>query len=77
MANLENGIKKALIEYGAMNENWRLEITDKKIIGNSDYATISVMIFKPRCRKPCMMWELHVNIVREFVDFERSIFARL
>jgi len=77
MANIENKIKNALVEYGAMNENWRLKITDKEIIGNSDYANISVEIYKPRCRKPCIVWTLVTNIVREFVDFERSTFVRL
>lgn len=77
MKTIENGIKKALVEYGAMNENWRLKITDKNIIGNSDFASISVEIYKPHCRKPCIVWTLVANIVKEFVDFERSTFVRL
>lgn len=74
---LMDGLKNALVGYGAMNENWRLKITNKQIISNSDFANITVEIYKPRCRKPTIVWELLVNIVREFVDFERSTFIRL
>lgn len=77
MTKIENGIKKALVEFGAMNENWRIEITDKYLIGNSDYANISVEIYKPHCRKPCTVWVLVANIVTEFVDFKKSTFIRL
>ena len=77
MTSIESKIKNALVEYGAMNENWRLKITNKGIISNSDYASFTVEIYKPRCRKPCTEWTLIANIVREFVDFGKSTFVRL
>ena len=77
MTHLENGIKEALVEYGAMNDNWRMKITDKEIIAYSDWAKVEIEIYKPRCRKPCIIWTLAINMVKELVDFERSTFVRL
>jgi len=76
MSNFENQIKNVLVERGIMLENWKIKITDKKIIGNSDWAKVEVEVFKPRCKKPCITWTLVVNMVKEFVDFEKSTFVR-
>lgn len=46
-------------------------------ISNSDYANISVEIYKSHCKKPCTEWVLVANIVRVFIDFGRSTFVRL
>lgn len=69
----ETALRKSLIEYGAMCENWRLELgeTRRSNVG-SDWFTCEVYIYKPFAKKPCLLWELLVNEVRKIVDFEKS-----
>ena len=74
---IEDKVKSTLINYGAINENWRIKITDVEIMPNSDWAKVAVKIIKPRCRKPCIIWTLTMNMVRGLTDFEKSTFVRL
>lgn len=73
MTKLESGIKIALIDYGAARENWRVKVTGYDQVGiNSDFVRVYVDIYKPRSRKPDVIWDLCVNIVKELVYFDRS-----
>ena len=69
---LKQGIKNALIEYGAIEDNWRICIIDKEIIGKSDWAKITVNITPPRKRKPCICWEISINIVKNQIHWDKS-----
>ena len=74
MAEYMEGIKNALVDYGAMFDDWKVEYLDSVRVGNSDIVYIMVGIIKKRCRKPFMVWNLKVDIVREMVYFDCSSF---
>lgn len=77
MKNLMEGIKIALVDYGAMLEDWKLSFVEAERIGNSDMINVTVTITKKRCRKPFMIWTLRIDEVRELVYFDRSTFEYL
>lgn len=68
----ENALKKTLIEYGAMCENWRLKLGEIKRNAGADWFTCKVYIYKPHAKKPCLLWELLINEARKVVDFGNS-----
>lgn len=72
--SIEQHMRNALINYGAINENWRIKIIDKEILPYSDWVKVTVEVYKPRCRKPCTIWTLASNMVRGITDFEKSTF---
>ncbi len=72
---LENQIKQALVNYGAMGENWRMKVTNREIIGRSDWAKVVVEITAPKKRKPCTKWELAINIARNQIHWDKSTFC--
>ena len=67
------GIRNAMDDRGITGPGYRIFVTDRKIIGNSDYAEVIVDVFEPRKRKPCMIWALRINIVRGTIHWDRSI----
>ncbi len=69
---MESKIREALIEREIMGENWKMKIANKEIIGRSDWAKIIVEITAPKKRKPCIAWELAINIVRGQINWEES-----
>lgn len=69
---LTQGIHDCMDERGITLTNWRIKIVGREIIGNSDWATVTVEVYKPRCRKPCVVWMLAINIVREQIYWDRS-----
>lgn len=75
--SVEQMIINALLSYGAIDENWKIKITDIENLQHSDWAKVTTEIFKPRCRKPYAIWELVVNTVRNITDFEKSSFTRV
>lgn len=74
--SIENKMKIALVNYGAMNEDWRIKVISVET-DYSDWAKVIVEVYKPRHKTPCTCWTLFANMVREFVDFERSEHIRL
>lgn len=74
MLNLENAIKEIFIEREIMLPNWKIQITDKEILGKSDYAKVTVDVFKPRKKKPEITWILTINMVREQIHWDKSEF---
>lgn len=73
---IEEYAKNALVNYGASLEDWRIEILD--VTSNtSDWATVTCTVTKKKCRKPFVIWNLKMNMVRNIVDFEKSTFFYL
>ncbi len=68
----ETALKKCLIEYGAMGENWRIKLGEIKRNAGADWFVCDVYIYKPRAKKPCLLWELRINEARKVVDFGNS-----
>ena len=74
--NKLEGIKEVLIERGIMNDDWRMKIINREIIANSDFGKITIEIYQPRKRKPCIVWELTIYIPRNQIYFDKSTFYR-
>lgn len=77
MKKLESQLKQTFIDMELMPENWRFKVTEIKTYENSDCADVTVSLTKYRCRKPCIIWYLNINMVHETVDFNKSQFVRL
>lgn len=75
--NCEQQMRNALLNYGAINENWRVKLTHKEILPFTDYAKVIVEVYKPRCRKPYGICHMYVDTVRGITNFERNTFIRL
>lgn len=76
MTEFEQNIFDVFIDRGITLPDWRIKIASKEIIKNSDYARVLVEVYKPRKRKPCIVWDLCVNFVREQINWDHSTFAR-
>lgn len=72
-----NNFKRVLVETGRMAEDDKLNLVEISGNAGSDYRTVVLEITKKRCRKPYMVWDLYVNMVRELVFFDRSHFEYL
>jgi len=73
----ESNIHNVLAEKGIAGLDWRIKIISKEIIGKSDFAKVLVEVYEPRKRKPCMNWDLCINIVREQIYWDKSTFVYL
>jgi len=78
----EKKLHEAFDEIGVTLPNWRIKITNKELIRNrygqwTDYATLTVDIYKYRCRKPTQRRYLTVNTVKGYIDLERSTYINL
>lgn len=75
-AKLANGIKTAMVDTGRAAENWRVEVTGYDWAGNnSDYVRVYVNVYKPRSRKPDIIWDLCINAVKDLIYWDRSTFT--
>lgn len=74
---LETAIFNVFTERGITSSNWRIKVTNKEIIGQSDFAKVKVEVYEPRKRKPCMFWDLYINIVKEQIHWDKSTFNYL
>lgn len=75
-SKLEEGIRNAMDERGITNpnESWRIKITNRYIINNSDLANVTVEVYKPRARKWAVIWILRINFVRNIIQWDKSTF---
>ena len=74
-AELAEGIKAAMIDTGRAAENWRVEVTGCDRVGNnSDYVRVYVNVYKPRSRKPDVLWDICINAVKELIYWEHSTY---
>lgn len=74
---LQEQLKNAMIEYGAIAENWRIKIIAIERIGNSDYANVVIESYKPRNRKPDYAHTLFIDTVKELIFWDRSTCDKL
>ena len=75
---LEDGIKAAMIDTGRAAENWRVRVTGWDKVGhNSDYVRVYVSAYKPRSRKPDVLWDICVNIAKNLIYWEHSTFVNI
>lgn len=56
-------------EYGVTGPKWRLKITDRKIIKNSDFAEIVFEVYPPKTRK-AYHGTIKINFVRGTVYWD-------
>lgn len=77
MEKLLEGIHKCMDEKGITAPGYRINIVERQIIGNSDWAYVTVNIFLPRKRKPTLCWKLAINFVRNIIDWDKSSFFYL
>ena len=77
MIDFEKALHEAFNEKGITLPDWRIKITNREIIGHSDWAKVTVEVYKPRKRKPEIIWELAVNIVRDQIHWDKSNFYRM
>lgn len=72
---LAEGIKAAMIDTGRAAEKWRVQVTGCDRAGNnSDYVRVYVNVYKPRSRKPDMLWDICINAVKELIYWEHSTY---
>lgn len=71
---LAEGIKAAMIDTGKAAEKWRVQVTGCERVGNSDCIRVYVNVYKPHSRKPDVLWDVCVDIVRELIFWEHSTF---
>lgn len=72
---LAEGIKAAMIDTGRAADKWRVEVTGCDRTGsNSDYVRAYVSVYKPRSRKPDVLWDICIDIVRELIYWEHSTY---
>lgn len=74
-AELAEGIKAAMVDTGRAAENWRVTVTGNERVGNnSDYVRVYVNVYKPRSRKPDVLWDICIDAVRELIYWEHSTY---
>jgi hypothetical protein len=74
---IEEMIKNVFVETGRAQSNWKVVVTDKNLLSaGSDYVIISVDVIRPRCRKPCVKWQLMVDTARGNIHWDKSDFVR-
>lgn len=72
---LAEGIKAAMIDTGRAGEKDRIKITGREpIYTGSDKYNVFVELYKPRSRKPDMLWTICVDCVRELIYWEHSTY---
>jgi hypothetical protein len=64
-------------EMGITLPNWKISLVSEEIIGRSDWAYVTVEIYKPYCKRPCQIRKLAFNFVRKIIDLEKSSFTDL
>ena len=72
---IAEGIKAAMIDTGRAAEKDRIKITGREpIYTGSDKYNVFVELYKPRSRKPDMLWSVCVDCVRELIYWEHSTY---
>lgn len=74
MTNFEKAFKDALVDRGIIGSDWRLQIIERRIIGNSDYANVSFASYPPRKHNP-YVGSVKVNFVRGNVYWDTYTFS--
>ncbi|WP_304584429.1 hypothetical protein [Acutalibacter muris] len=74
---LLDALHKAMSQYGAIKPNWKISVASIENTNGSDWATVNVNIFRPRCRKPYTVWALAVYMPRDQIWWDKSTFVNL
>ena len=71
---LEDAIRSAMDEHGVTGPGYRIKVvwTETLNQGSSDWATVTVDVYRPRYRKPCVTWELAIWIPGNTLYWEKS-----
>jgi hypothetical protein len=75
MNELEKRIIAAMIETGRAAPGWRFKIQSIDGPQYSDWATITGVLIKKRCRKPIMGWEIACYKPKSQIWWDRSRFV--
>ena len=70
-------IRKAMDEHGITGPGYRIKVTGIDNAAGSDWATIHVDVIRPRCRKPCVAWDIAYYMPRDQIWWDRSSFTNL
>ncbi len=71
-------IYDALKEHGAIGPTWRIEIGNRDLNPiDSDWVTVSVDVYKPRCRKPQGCWHLAIYMPKDEIHWNKSQYVNL
>lgn len=73
----EEKARNALLNGDYIPESYRVEFLRLCIYSNGLFAELIVYVYKPRSRKPDIMWTLFMDIAHEEVNFSKSHFAYL
>jgi hypothetical protein len=74
---IEEMIKNVFVETGRARDDWKVVVTGKNFLSaGSDYVILSVDVIRPRCRKPCVKWQLMVDTARGDIHWDKSDFVR-
>lgn len=76
MTELEKRILSAMTETGRAVPGWRFKIQATENNPGSDWATVTGVLIKKRCRKPFMAWELAVYMPKAQIFWDKSKFVK-
>ena len=76
MDRLTKAIRECMDEKGITGPKDRIKIIGREIIGKSDWAIVTVDIFRPRKRKPTLFWKLAINITNNTIHWYKSAFGQ-
>lgn len=75
--NIQNAVRNALVDTGRISPRDRIEIIRKSGEVASDYVWLEVNVFHGRRKKPCMYWNIRVNMARDLIYWDASTFVYL
>ena len=74
---IEEMIKRVFVDTGRARDDWKVIVTGKEPMSvGSDYVIVGVDVIRPRCRKPCVKWQLMVDSARGLIRWDKSDFVR-
>lgn len=76
MNELERKIISVMVETGRANPGWRFQIQNIENSPGSDWATVTGVLIKKRCRKPFMGWELAIYMPKAQIWWDKSNFVK-
>lgn len=74
---LLEAIRNSMIERGAILPNWKVTLVQVENANGSDWANVTVNVFRPRCRKPLVVWDIAVYLPRDQIWWDKSSFVRV
>ena len=76
--SFDEALKTCMIETGRAGEKDRIKVTGREpIYTGSDKYNVFVELYKPRSRKPDMLWSVCVDCVRELIYWDHSEYYKV